>query len=88
VPGRGRRGSGEVSVADAVWRELRALGAEDSALGAGAVVLAQRLDDPATSSSALPAYQRELRETLAVLHLAADESGADRMTAFEEAVAS
>lgn len=47
------------------------------------MVLAARLDDPGTNGSAVPAYQRELRETFAVLRAAAEGSTVDRMTEFE-----
>jgi hypothetical protein len=72
-----------VSVRAAVERELASLGTGETALGAGALVLAERLDDRETNSSAVPAYQRELRETLAALRVLAAVGEGDRMTEFE-----
>jgi hypothetical protein len=73
-----------VKVVTAVRRELRELGQLGSALGAGAVVLAKRLEDPETNSSAVPAYQRELRETMAVLRRVQAGGEQDRMSEFEQ----
>lgn len=72
-----------VTVVDAVTRELGTLGADESALGASAVALARRLDDPETSAQAAAAAAREIRETLAVLRAAADTEDGDRMTVYE-----
>jgi hypothetical protein len=73
-----------VKVVTALRRELRDLGQSESTLGAGALALARRLDDPETVSSSVPAYQRELRETLAQLRADAAPQDVDRMSEFEQ----
>lgn len=73
-----------VKVVTAWRRALRELGAEDTALGASALALARRLDDPATSAQSSAAIGRELRETLALLEVKAEPEQADRMTGYEQ----
>lgn len=56
-----------MGVADSVRATLTAIGKTDTALGASALVLAERLDRKTTADTAVAAMTKELRATLAEL---------------------
>ena len=72
-----------MSVVDAVTRELEALSAQESALGAAALVLAEQLDDPENSATSKSMCAKELAATLREIRaLAPPKKQEDRVDEF------
>lgn len=62
-----------VGLADAVLRELRAIGRDRSSSGITALAIARRIDDGTESSAGLAALARELRAVMADATAQADD---------------